>query len=326
MSFQKFLIPWLLLQTVASAQVTELVTHAEKVLAAFTAEQKEAATFPLQDEERENWHYVPTKREGVRLDALSGEDQKLVHKLLSHSLSAQGHATAKEVIQLENLLYERSNKSEFRNPGNYTVAVFGTPSTEKPWGWRFEGHHLALNFTVVNEKVALTTPFFFGTNPAEVQEGELKGLRPLGKIEDAARQLSRALHGEGHHVRFSNDPPREILTGQERTAEALAKEGVLYSELSDAHKTRFLSLVSLIAANQRPEFLKVTPAHLAEAQLAWAGEFDKGEPHYFRVQTPEFLIEYANTQNGANHAHLVWRDFKNDFGRDLLKEHLEHEH
>ena len=64
-------------------------------------------------------------------------------------------------------------------------------------------------------------------------------------------------------------------------------------------------------------------ADLGKIHFAWAGGLNKGDPHYFRVQGETFLMEYANTQNNANHAHAVWRDFKNDFGRDLLKEHLE---
>ena len=303
-----------------------LFQSANGLIAKLTDEQKKQALFPLGAEERENWHYVPIDREGVRLDALDEAQRTLLQGFLANSLSAEGHTTAKEVIQLETLLYERSNQSEFRNPGKYTVAIFGTPSADKPWGWRFEGHHLSLNFTIISDKVTLTTPFFFGTNPAEVREGELKGLRPLGAIEDAARKLAGTIYSEDEKVRFTDDPPREILSAQKRTAQSLSKKGVSFSKLSDAHKKEMLELVKAIAAKQRPEFLTITEENIAEARFAWAGEFEAGKPHYFRIQTSEFLIEYANTQNNANHAHLVWRDFDNDFGRDILKDHLEHSH
>ena len=36
---------------------------------------------------------------------------------------------------------------------------------------------------------------------------------------------------------------------------------------------------------------------------------------------PDFLIEYDNTQNNANHIHSVWRDLHRRFRRDLLKKH-----
>lgn len=303
-----------------------VIKAANSLIETLTPEQKNKALFPFDAAERENWHYIPLERQGLRIDALNEEQMRVAQNFLASSLSAEGHATAKEVIQLETMLYEQSNKSEFRNPGKYTVAIFGTPSAQKPWGWRFEGHHLSLNFTIASDKVTLTTPFFFGTNPAEVRDGALKGLRPLGIVEDTARKLARNIHGEGQHIRFTNKPPREILTGQERSVKELAKEGVLFSELNDGHKKELLDLVKIIAAKQRTEFLTITIEKLANAQFAWAGEFEKGNPHYFRIQTPEFLIEYANTQNEANHAHLVWRDFDSDFGRDVLKEHLQHGH
>ena len=57
--------------------------------------------------------------------------------------------------------------------------------------------------------------------------------------------------------------------------------------------------------------------------LAWAGAEATGEPHYYRIQGPTFLIEYDNTQGDGNHAHSVWRDFKGDFGRDQLAAHYQ---
>ena len=256
-----------------------LATTANSLIAKLTDEQKQEALFPFDSKERENWHYVPVNRDGVRIDALDEDQQKAVQNFLATSLSAEGHATAKEVIQLEALLYQRSDKSEFRNPGKYTVAFFGTPSADHPWAWRFEGHHISLNFTVVSDKVTLTTPFFFGTNPAEVRKGELKGLRPLGNIEDAARDLAVSIHAENEKVLFTDEAPREILTGQKRTAAALAKEGVPFSELNNGHKRELLALVKSVAAKQRPEFLTVTTEQLATARFAWGGGFEIGAAH-----------------------------------------------
>lgn len=310
----------------AAPEGSALSDLAATLINSMDKEQKANALFPLEAQERENWHYVPMERKGIRIDSLNKTQTKLLSSLLSASLSEQGHQTSQEIIQLETLLYQRSDKSDFRDPGKYTTAIFGNPKKEQPWAWRFEGHHLSLNFTIISEKVTLTTPFFFGTNPAEVRKGELKGLRPLGKIEDHARTLAKSLHLDGVHVHFTNKAPKEILTGQDRSAKTLAKEGVSFSELKKEPQTQLLNLVNLIASNQRSENLSLQPADLQNAQFAWAGAFEKDKAHYFRIQTDKFLIEYVNTQNNANHAHLVWRDFENDFGRDLLKEHLEKGH
>jgi hypothetical protein len=53
---------------------------------------------------------------------------------------------------------------------------------------------------------------------------------------------------------------------------------------------------------------------------------ERDQPNYYRVQTPDFLIEFDKTQSNGNHVHSVWRDLKNDFGRDLLKEHYAASH
>jgi hypothetical protein len=86
------------------------------------------------------------------------------------------------------------------------------------------------------------------------------------------------------------------------------------------------------------EYARNMPDQIAEAReeqikkagkdiyFAWAGGIGKGDPHYYRVQTASFLIEYDDTQNNANHIHSVWRDFNGDFGVDLLKLHYETSH
>jgi hypothetical protein len=66
---------------------------------------------------------------------------------------------------------------------------------------------------------------------------------------------------------------------------------------------------------------KIEQAGWDKTYFAWAGGLEKGDPHYYRVQGPTFLIEYDNTQNNANHQHIVWRDFNGDFGADLIAEH-----
>jgi hypothetical protein len=67
-------------------------------------------------------------------------------------------------------------------------------------------------------------------------------------------------------------------------------------------------------------------AALDAVYVAWAGSTEPGAPHYYRVQGPHLLIEWDNTQRGANHAHSVWRDPENDFGLDVLGAHRRQHH
>ena len=101
-----------------------------------------------------------------------------------------------KIMALEQVLHEMENNSPKRDPEKYHVFLFGKPSTETPWGWRVEGHHLSVSVTIVDGKTVVTTPAFFGANPGEVRKGKLKGLRVLGEEEDLGSSA-----GEKSYVR-----------------------------------------------------------------------------------------------------------------------------
>ena len=56
--------------------------------------------------------------------------------------------------------------------------------------------------------------------------------------------------------------------------------------------------------------------------LAWGGALDRTGAHYYRLHGGNFVVEFDNQQNDANHIHSVWRDVDNDFANDVLREHL----
>lgn len=311
---------------------TVMTLAAEHFLASLTPEQRAQATFPFQDDERLNWHFIPKERKGLPLLDMTPPQKALAHGLLSAGLSQQGYIKAVTIMSLEDVLRILENADpNYRNPQKYYFSVFGTPSDTGTWGYRVEGHHLSQNFTVVNGKVA-GTPSFFGANPAEVREGPRKGLRTLAAEEDLARDLLESLTPEQKKVAIvTAEAYKDILTSAARKA---ALEGQP-SGLSAAKMTRkqFDLLETLLS-----DYANNVPEQLAQARMeqikkagtgvffAWAGVEQRGGPHYYRIQAPAFLIEYDNTQNGANHIHSVWRDFNGDFGLDLLAMHYETSH
>lgn len=306
----------------------DMAAAAHTFLASLDQDQRQSASFKLDAEERENWHFVPLDRKGLMLQDMAPAQQTLAFGLLGSALSSKGLLRATTIMSLEQLLAERENNPKLRNPQKYYLAIFGTPKSGGTWGWRFEGHHFSLNVTVANGRAISLTPVFFGTNPAEVREGPRQGLRPLGDLEDLARALATSLHTAGKAVIFSDKAPRDIITGQERTVTHLQAQGVTTDELDDDQGEQLRKLVTAYLANHPIDALdtsiaKIKTSDFSQIHFAWAGGLNKGDPHYFRVQGPTFLMEYANTQNGANHAHAVWRSFDGDFGRDLLREHLE---
>ena len=124
------------------------------------------------------------------------------------------------------------------------------------------------------------------------------------------------------------EAPGDIITGADREVTALADVGIAYTQLTAEQQAQLLRLIEQIANVQPREIAAARMAEIHEQgvenlKFAWMGGSERGDPHYYRIQGPEFLIEYDNTQNDANHIHLVWRDFEGDFGRDLLRMHYD---
>ena len=269
-------------------------------------------------------------REGVRFDALKPHQQHLAFGLLGTGLTQKGLLTATQIMTLEEVLRSRGGDPKVRNTEKYNIAIFGDPSLTKPWGWRFEGHHLSLNFSILGDKV-IGLPAFYGTNPAELKKGPLKGLRPLGEIEDAGRELANRLIKAGKSPVFSEQAPKEILTAQDSTAKAQKVQGVTSDKLTGEEIKQLLAIIDDVASMQRQEITnenlrKINTTQRKKMHFAWGGSLERNGAHYFRIQGVDFIIEYANTQNDANHAHLVWRDLKNDFARGSLKKHYAEDH
>ena len=322
-----------LASTVASQRTAaSMAGAAEAFLATLPADQRAVASFSFDSDDRERFHYVPTEmflRHGLKIGDMNAEQRAAAHELLSKGLSEVGYKTAVDVIELEGILGTlETNGRMNRDPGWYYFSVFGTPSPQGTWGWRVEGHHLSLHFTVVGGETVASTPAFFGSNPAEVKEGPHTGMRVLGMEEDAARALLHALDAEQQSAAIIDDEaPRDIATEAFSTVHALGPGGVKASDLTPAQRSLLLRLIGTYTSLMADDLAAARMAELEEAGVdeilfAWAGGTERGDRHYYRVQGPTFLIEYDNTQNNGNHVHSVWRDFDGDFGRDILREHL----
>lgn len=305
------------------------------LLASLDEEQESKATLDFADhQERTNWHYVPRARSGLSLKEMT-EDQRLrAHKLLASGLSVAATATAKTIIELEPILgaLEGSEGKHLRDPERYFVSVFGEIGG-RCWGWRFEGHHLSVNYTLIDNRWICATPLFFGANPAEVRHGEHEGLRALAREEDLARELLFALDGEQRAQAIINaEAPADILTRNSAYVRGeVQPDGLSAVDMSEDQQQALRRLVET--------YVQRLPEHLAAAEMrnlestdfaathfAWAGSPERRQAHYYRVQGAVFLAEYDNTQNEANHIHAVWRNLMNDFGEDLLKSHYQQDH
>ncbi|HEX2139046.1 MAG TPA: DUF3500 domain-containing protein [Woeseiaceae bacterium] len=315
-------------QSVQAATPTEnMARAAQAFLTTLDEEARTTSQLPFDAEERFNWHFVPKPRAGLALKRMSADQQRVALDLLKAGLSEKGYTKAETIRALEPVLAEIEGNPVRRDPELYYVAIFGEPSATGTWGWRFEGHHLSLNWTIVGGTSIASTPQFLGSNPAEVRSGPMRGTRALAAEEDLARALLGSLDdAQSAQAVVSPKAPDDILTSNARKAAMQEQNGIAYAELSPEQRGLLLAIIEEYAgvqpeavARQRVE--RIRAAGFDSIRFAWMGGRNRGERHYYRIQGPTFIIEYDNTQNGANHIHSVWRDFDGDFGVDLLEEH-----
>jgi hypothetical protein len=305
---------------------------ANAFLASLNAEQKSKATFAFDDDSRFEFRFTPRARKGLPIKEMTQAQRDKAHALLKTGLSMRGYTTATTIMDLENVLKaieppRTGPNAIVRDPELYFVSIFGTPG-KSPWGWKWEGHHVATNFTIIGNAPAVTSPNFFGSNPALVADGPKKGLRALKDEEDVARELMATLTPEQRaKVIYDTTAPREMLTAENRDVTPLPIVGVTAAEMTPPQRRALEKLLDVYLGRVAPDLAKARLEALQKAgfdkiNFGWAGVMEVGGPHYYRIQGPTFLVEYDNTQNNNNHIHAVWRDFNGDFGRDLLREHL----
>jgi hypothetical protein len=308
-----------------------MAAAAQGWLDSLTPDLRRQAAFDVAGDERDNWHYIPKPRQGVPLKQMDERQRHLARALLESGLSQHGLIQADAVMALERVLRAMEH-SDHRDEELYYFTVFGTPGAAGPWGWRVEGHHLSVNFTLAGDHIS-ATPNFVGSNPAEVRlPGPQLGARALAEEEDLGRALARSLDADQRRTGILSIPaPGDILTRNEKQVGPLEPRGLGYAAMTPAQQDQLKALVALYASRLRPELAgaelkKIADSGWNHVSFAWAGGFEPGQGHYYRIENDEFVIEFDNTQNHANHIHTVWRSFQGDFGRDLLREHYQASH
>lgn len=308
----------------------DIVDATSSFMASLSASQRQKATYDFDDEERLNWHFIPRDRNGVVLKELNAQQLTAARTLLQSLFSARGFEKTENIRELESVLAAIEVNGRFvRDPDDYYITVFGAPSMNTSWAVRYEGHHLAFNWTFVGGNGIASSPQFFGTNPAEVRSGPKQGTRVLAAEEDMARALVKSLNrSQAAAAILDGEAPRDIFTSADKKITALDDVGVSYAALDSSQQQMLMGLIEEVASAQ-PAAVAVARLRtireegLENIKFAWIGSLERGDGHYYRVQGPGFLIEYDNTQNDANHVHLVWRDFEGDFGRDLIRMHYD---
>ncbi len=330
----------LLALTVTSVQGQNFLQQANTISDLLTQEQKAEALRALDDEERFNWYFVPILREGVTLAELNDEQEQAVVQLIQSAISPTAYTKATDIMSLEHVLKAiepngggtMSDGTARRDAEKYYWIQFGEAANEKPWAWRFEGHHLSLSFTMMGSELVAATPFFFGSNPGKVDVPGFEKMEVLKLETSMGFQLVNSLNKEQLALaRFSETAPNDIYTSNDKEARRLEPLGLGYADLTGKQKKIFHELLEVYISNYQFGFAdqlreKIEATGYDQLYFAWAGSMKPGAGHYYRIQGGTLLIEYDNTQNGANHVHAVIRDLSNDFGENILKEHYAKSH
>ncbi len=298
----------------------KMATAATTFLESLADGQRELATFRFDDAERLNWHFIPRERQGLGLWDLDGKALKTAEAFVATGLTAAGYQKTLEVRSLEEVLYlfeggDEAARRLRRHPHRYYISIFGDPAGEDTWGWRFEGHHLSLNYTIRQGKILSSTPEFFGANPGLIDAGPGRQLRVLGRREDLARSILHAAPADQKQKILISDDIRGAGAAQPESGEPA---GVAFADMTPEQQKllreligEYLSAMPVSVVRERTQ--EINGAGFDRIFFAWWGGSELNEPHHYVVQGPTFIIEYNNTQNQANHVHSIWRNLGGDF-------------
>jgi hypothetical protein len=312
------------------------IAAASQFLSKLSPEQRPLANLDFDTDERHNWHYVPKARQGLALGEMSDAQSEAALAMIAGSLSDDGYRKALSIIDHEVILGGIEAGVGVgrwdRDSGLYYFTVFGNPGTEEAWGWRVEGHHLSLNYAIVDGESVSPTPSFFGANPASVPSGPSKGLRILEEEEDRGRDLVLSLDsGQMEQAILYPVAPPDIISRASPRVDIGDAAGLSASAMSGDQRSKLMALIQTYLERKSADVAakaleRLSTEGLDAVRFGWAGSRDRGQAHYYRIQGSSLFIEYDNTQDMANHIHSVWRDVDGDFGRDLLSEHYRAHH
>lgn len=324
-----------------------LETTVTQFLATLSADELAKTAYPFADTLRKKWTNLPVgmvPRAGIAYGSLSDKSRLAFHRVLTALLSSQGYLKVNSIMALDdilNTLYQQSfddGKIDQKtlnmmqglkwSHGNFFISVWGKPQPKDPWGLDFGGHHLALNVTVTDGMI-MTSPLFYGTDPAEVKSGKYAGLRVLSKEEDYGFLLINALtKAQQAKAVLSQAVPKDIITSPQGSQRIMDYYGIPASQFDPNQQDILKMLIQEYIHNfEHPIahrlYDKLMKTGLDKVYFAWIGSRENNQPHYYVINAPDFLIEYDNVgfQNDGNHIHAILREKNNDFGDDLLKRH-----
>jgi len=353
---QKLLLSILFACFISASKSQDITIEIKQSVTTFidslTTLQKKRALVSFGDTMRTEWNNLPVglrPRVGINIGSLTENQRRLLHRILSASLSSQGYLKATGIMHMDNLLnnyydslyqwkkidartHDQMRRLQWSHE-NFYIAIFSNPATDPVWGFKLEGHHLSLNFTFHNQQVSVT-PMFVGSDPAEYSITQYAGWRILGQEEDLGIKLINNLTPDQQKkATMSQEVPGDIITAAESGKRLIDYWGIKASALNKQQQSLLQQIVREFVFNLEydkavAEYDKIVKAGIDKIYFGWIGQYDEHKAHYFVLNGPTFLIEFDNCgfSHNGDHIHAIWREKGQEYGGDVLKQHYQAEH
>jgi hypothetical protein len=321
---------------------------ATSFLSTLTEEQQIRTVFSVDAPEWRRWCNVDNGiyvRQGVSLEEMTADQKDAAWGLLGSSLSPKGLTLSRNIMKTDQTLLELNEETLSYGEEKYFFTMMGLPSAVEPWGWQLDGHHLAINYFVLGDQVVMS-PVFLGGEPVVTESGKYAGNAILQHEQDQGLAFLRSLTDDQRHEAIL-DPDKttnNMLAAASSDNVTLDYAGLRVATLTDSQKQQLLRLVGLFVANLREGHARVRMdeigQHLDKTTFAWIGGTSDDAVFYYRIHSPVVLIEFDHKRPVGTahlrrkgvptrqHIHVVVRTPNgNDYGKDLLRQHLEaHQH
>ena len=319
---------------------------ADRLLGLLDTQDLSRSHFAIDDPEWRNWSNVDVgifARYGIALEEMDQAQKDAAWTLLGESLSAAGLEKTRRIMRTEQTLLELNGEPLRYNEEKYYFTFMGMPSESEPWGWQLDGHHLVINFFVLGDQVVMS-PAFWGGEPVHAEAGKYAGNIILQNEQDKGLAFMQSLASQQQEsATISREKTRNNqLAAANQDNLVLDYEGIQGSDLTSAQKLSLLDLIREYVGNLRTPHANVTMEeigeHIDNTWFAWIGEARDDSVFYYRIHSPVILIEFDHqnpvgtlqkNQPGTptrDHIHTVVRTPNgNDYGKDLLAQHLARE-
>ena len=323
-----------------------IVDAGNNFIETLSEEEKKSVLFKIDDKEWRHWANVDNgmfKRTGISLKVMSQKQRVALFNLLQEALSAKGLQLTKDIMKTDQTLKELNNNSETLDEELYFITIMGTPSMKEPWGFQFEGHHLAINYFILGDQVVMT-PTFMGGEPIITTSGKYKGNTIFQDEQNIGLKFMQSLsEAQQKKAILSTEKGREDMVAAAFSDNVTVDfEGLKVSEMSSEQKEAILNLASQYINNMREGHAKVKmediKKHIDATYFAWRGTTADDAVFYYRIHSPVILIEFdhqspvgvrgADRSPTRNYIHTMVRTPNgNDYGKDYIKQHLnDHKH